>query len=193
MDIDAVNAAASPTRPACGRVFRGRVPSYSVVRLPVLPQSVAAARKAVLVRATLLGVPQLYEPAALCVSELVTNAVRHARWPDTRVRRRIVLVIARTGPFFAVEVRDPDPVLPVSHALVDWERFDWHAEQDPVAGESGFGLGLVAACVAELGGFFGAVALDGMPGKSVFFALPVAGSVAARVRESAHGVARFLA
>lgn len=136
-------------------------------------------------RATLLGVPQLYEPAALCVSELATNAIRHARWPDAAAKRRIVLVIARTGPFFAVEVRDPDPVLPVSRAPLDWDRFDWRAEQDPVAGESGLGLGLVAACVAELGGFFGAVALDGAPGKSVFFALPLTGSVAERMRDSA--------
>jgi hypothetical protein len=143
-----------------------------------------------LVRATLLGVPQLYEPAALCASELVTNALRHVPWPESVAACRIVLVIARTGPFFGVEARDPDPALPVTRALLDWDRFDWRAEQEPGIGESGFGLGLVARCVAELGGVFGAALLDGVTGKSVFFALPLAQSVAGRLSDSAQSASR---
>jgi hypothetical protein len=94
------------------------------------------------------------------------------------------------GPFFRVEVRDLDPMLPVTRALLDWDRFDWRAEQEPETGESGFGLGLVARCVAELGGFFGAAPLDGIPGKSVFFALPLARPATGWVLDPPHGVSR---
>jgi anti-sigma regulatory factor (Ser/Thr protein kinase) len=68
---------------------------------------------------------QLEEAAVLLVSELVTNAVRHAR--DTGA---IGLELANTGTGLRVEIQDGDP---------SWRQMDSLADCD----ESGFGFLLV--------------------------------------------------
>lgn len=153
-----------------------------LVRLPVDALAAAAARRAVRRSTTLWDVPQLYETAELCVSELVTNAVRHVRWPDDPLWRYIGLSVGVEGPYFLVTVSDPDPRLPKVGASVDWESFRWTGDGgDPretvernKAPESGSGLFTVMRLVAELTGVFGFEASDDGPGKVVFFALPTA-------------------
>jgi two-component sensor histidine kinase len=121
----------------------------------------------------LWGLYEVGECAAACTSELVANAIAHAQWPPEG-RQRIPLVVSISAGTLLVEVCDPDPQLPLPRVAVDWETVDL-SESDDI-GESGFGLGIVQARVAELGGEFGCV--SGVRGKSVFFALPVPKSAA---------------
>jgi len=143
------------------------------VRLGVEPRAATSARHAVRLVCVLWSVPHLYDTAAACVTELVSNAVRHARWPEDSETRAIDLVLSLTGPYLLVEVRDPDSSLPVVGTRVDWSSVDWNAGECNGIGQSGLGLLTVTERVRECGGQFGAVI--GEQGKCVFFALPVAG------------------
>ncbi|MDQ4133445.1 MAG: ATP-binding protein [Actinomycetota bacterium] len=100
------------------------------------PASAAVARR--FVRSTLEAWdrPELEEAATLLVSELVGNAVLHAR-------TAIDLVVVRDGDRLRIEVTDGSPVLPEPKhysvtsgtgrglALVDSLSDDWGAERSP--------------------------------------------------------------
>lgn len=156
-----------------GRVLAGLLPwderdMQRVFDLRVEPYSARGARHVVWWSCSFWGLGDVGECAAACVSELVANAIAHAQWPTTQ-RQRVHLVVSLSAATLLVEVCDPDPRWPGPKAAVDWDAVDWSAPGD--TGESGFGLGIVRARVAELGGEFGCV--SGAGGKSVFFALPV--------------------
>ena len=106
-------------------------------------------------------VAEFGECVAACASELVTNAIVHATWPD-EAHDRLRLSISKTARTLMVEVCDPDPEWPHPRAFVDWEALEW--DVDGSAGESGLGLKLVRARVMELGGEFGCVSGTGGKG-----------------------------
>jgi serine/threonine-protein kinase RsbW len=103
-----------------------------IVRLALPPDvpAVRVARQTTRVTLAAWQLSPLEDDAVLLVSELVTNAVRHAR--DTG---GIGLELASTGTCLRVEVQDGDP---------SWREPDDQA--DP--GESGFGF-LVVDSVAD--------------------------------------------
>lgn len=156
--------------------------STQIVHLPVAVTAPQVARHVVRVRSVVCGVPHLFETAEFCVSELVKNAVKHARWPDDPLLRYVGLWVGVVGPYFLVTVSDPDPRLPKVGALVDWESFRWAGDGgDPdetvrrnEAPESGMGLFAVAGYAAEAGGEFGFELSQDGPGKVVYVALPTA-------------------
>src|SRR5258708_5190521 len=123
------------------------------------------------VACVLWSVPHLSDTAAACVTELVSNVVKHAQWPDEPDERVLWLITSLTGPYLVVEVCDPDRTLPVVGGLVDWDGFDWSSDAEGSAGESGFGLFTVVERVRECGGEFGMVLSE--VGKTIFFALPL--------------------
>lgn len=146
------------------------------IALPVEPGASNLARDAMRSVCAAWSVPHLYESAAACVTELVTNAVQHARWPEDPKLRVVWLVTSVAGPYLVAEVSDPDQRLPVIGEPVDWDRFDWSAtEAGDGLGESGFGLSSVVERVHEVGGEFGVIIAE--LGKTVFFALPIAGRI----------------
>ena len=73
-------------------------------RLPAEPRSVKVARDFVRSTMTAWGVEP--DGAVLLTSELVTNAVRHAR-------TEVVVTVRDAGPGVRIEVRDDDPGAPV--------------------------------------------------------------------------------
>ena len=79
-------------------------------------------------------VPHLEETAMLLVSELVTNAVRHARTGGTAV----VLRLETAGSWLRIEVHDADPRMPRPRT------------PDPLD-ESGFGFVLLEALADKWG------------------------------------------
>ena len=83
--------------------------------------------------------------ATTVVSELVTNAVRHAGWPASRT---LLLVTVRIGgAYLVVEVADPDPRQPCPGlAGLDAEQVRDSASP---TGLSGMGLSLVVPAFAE--------------------------------------------
>jgi anti-sigma regulatory factor (Ser/Thr protein kinase) len=103
------------------------------LKLPAAAQAVRLARQAA--RDALAGwqLEDLAEPAVLIVSELVTNAVRHAGKTGT-----ITLELTSAGTCLHVEVLDADPRWPQLRSLDDCD-------------ESGFGLILVAALTTSWG------------------------------------------
>jgi anti-sigma regulatory factor (Ser/Thr protein kinase) len=134
--------------------------------LPAVAESVCAARRLIRYRTTLWACPHLYDVAAFCVSELVTNAVRHACWPEGASREITVTAsIWELGPRMVVTVVDRDERLPVL-AAPSFE--DWSG-----APQCGFGLPAVVELVREAGGDFGFAPLIDQPGKVVYIALPI--------------------
>jgi serine phosphatase RsbU (regulator of sigma subunit) len=121
-----------------------------VLDLPAVPEAAAPIRKALL---ELLGdraSDGVRDVAALLVTELVTNAARHAGG-DLRVRA------GRRTDVLLVEVSDSSPQLPELTELPGWER------------ESGRGLVLVDALADRWGS-------DPLPtGKRVWFELSLSG------------------
>jgi len=114
------------------------------------------------------NVAELGDCVVACASELVTNAIVHAAWPDVS-DGQLRLIISKSRRALVVKVCDPDPVWPSPRDSLDWEALDWGAGTS--VGESGLGLRLVRMRLAELGGEFGCV--SGAGGKVVYFALPV--------------------
>ncbi|MYT23721.1 ATP-binding protein [Streptomyces sp. SID7760] len=128
--------------------------------MPRTPRTPGWARAFLRAQARSWGIaPQIVEAAELALSELVTNAVRHARAP----RGREIGVTARwDGTSLRIEVADAGP---------------W-AELDPVAhqpdDEGGRGLVVVAAVAARWG-----VERRGCGiGKAVWAEFPVGGGAA---------------
>ncbi|MFG2603073.1 SpoIIE family protein phosphatase [Streptomyces sp. NPDC048514] len=95
------------------------------------PREASRARRLVRERLLNWGLPQAVETAELLVSEVVTNALRHAR------SERIGLRVVRTGALL-FEVTDDEPALP---AMVAAEPYD----------ESGRGLRVVSRLAREWG------------------------------------------
>lgn len=83
--------------------------------------------------------------ATTVVSELVTNAVRHANWPQGRTTLSVTLRLSERC--LSIEVADPDPGLPLpaTEALDGAQVVD----ADSAAGLSGMGLSLVVPGFAE--------------------------------------------
>ncbi|MFE6775023.1 ATP-binding protein [Streptomyces sp. NPDC057702] len=127
------------------------------VELQALPERIGQVRRIVSAQLRYWHLDQLVEPAALGVSELLTNVYLHAE-PDKRCTVDLVWLLDR----LTVSVRDGDAREPVSPA------------RDPL-GTHGRGLALIAA-VSQSWGV--RQARDG-GGKTVWFALP-AGPVTAR-------------
>jgi anti-sigma regulatory factor (Ser/Thr protein kinase) len=73
------------------------------------PASASLAREFVSSQLLNAGLPHLVDDLRLVVSELVTNAVSHARTPST-------VVLERSGPSVTVTVRDCSPSLPLLEA-----------------------------------------------------------------------------
>lgn len=117
------------------------------LRLPRHPRSVGRAREALLGLAGLSG--ELGETAALLMSELVTNALRHGTPPG----REIVVTVRRGEGLLRLEVEDAGDALPRPRT------------PDPTD-ECGRGLGLVAALADDWG-----VAPRQGPGKRVWVTL----------------------
>lgn len=139
-----------------------------VMVLPVAAESVGAARRLIRYRTVLWACPHLYDVAAFCVSELVSNAVRHARWPEGASREITVSAsIWELGARMVVSVVDGDERLPVLAV----PSFDGWSD----APQCGFGLSAVAELVREAGGDFGFAPLTDQPGKVVYVALPIKG------------------
>ncbi|MGW4490689.1 ATP-binding protein [Streptomyces sp. NPDC004376] len=107
-------------------------PGYSET-LPRRPESEATARRLLRAACAVWGLDDLAEDGALIVSELVANAVQHARWESIRV------VIDRpAAAWVRVSVEDLCGARPVAREADDDE-------------EGGHGLRLVAASAADWG------------------------------------------
>jgi anti-sigma regulatory factor (Ser/Thr protein kinase) len=122
---------------SCGAAPAGsRVPGVRSWE-SALPVTARAAGLARLATRAVLGswqLPLLSDAAVLLVSELVTNAVLHARHEDGTLLLRLEL----SGDLLRIEVHDTDPRCP---ELGDPGELD----------ESGFGLVLVATLAAKWG------------------------------------------
>ena len=105
-------------------------------QLPLPPSGLAAglARQAARDALAAWRLEELAETAVLLVSELVTNAVRHASTGGSA----IVLRLETSGGWLRIEVHDADPGGPVPRALAGLD-------------ESGFGLVLVDAMADKWG------------------------------------------
>ncbi|GAC1326498.1 MAG: ATP-binding protein [Mycobacteriales bacterium] len=114
--------------------------------LPALPESALAARRFAMQTLRAWDVPtEVSDPAVLLVSELVTNAVRHARG-------QVELVLERSTGVLRGAVRDGTRARP-------------QARRAEPSDEGGRGLALVAALATRWG------VLDDEPGKQVWFEL----------------------
>lgn len=102
--------------------------------LPVAPPAARLARRATCEALLSWGIAHLQETAVLLVSELVTNAVRHARTDIPTM----VLRLEAAQATLRIEVEDGDPRWP-------------QPCQPTVRGESGFGFVLVEALARKWG------------------------------------------
>ena len=102
--------------------------------LPPSGQAPGLARQAARDALAAWRLEELTETAVLLVSELVTNAIQHARPGGSA----IVLRLETTGNWLRIEVHDPDPGEPTPRPLAGLE-------------ESGFGLVLVDAMADKWG------------------------------------------
>ncbi|MFT9472679.1 ATP-binding protein [Streptomyces sp. 11-1-2] len=139
------------------------------VELQALPSRIGQVRRIVSAQLRYWHLDPLIDPAALGVTELLTNVHRHAE-PDKQCAVEIVLMLDR----LTVSVRDQDPRLPRLRAC------------DPVA-THGRGLALVAAVSQS----WGMHARDDGSGKVVWFTLAVPRPTAtAKSPLTAHGAGR---
>jgi anti-sigma regulatory factor (Ser/Thr protein kinase) len=114
------------------------------VSFPAVPASAAAARRIVAAEFADLACPDVTtEAAVLLVSELASNAIRHARTPFT-------VAIRHDPPVVTIEVADTSTLLPVLR------------EPDV---DGGRGLQMVAAVAAKWG------VREDPAGKTVYFTL----------------------
>ncbi|GGR26748.1 ATP-binding protein [Streptomyces netropsis] len=127
-----------------------RMNKHCTVELQALPPRIGQVRRIVSAQLRYWHLDPLIDPAALGVTELLTNVHQHAE-PDKRCTVEIDLVVDR----LTVSVRDHDPRLP-------------RVLEPDVASTHGRGLALVAAVSASWGV---EERLDG--GKVVWFTLPV--------------------
>ncbi|WP_432013400.1 ATP-binding protein [Streptomyces cucumeris] len=124
---------------------------HCTVELQALPSRIGQVRRIVSAQLRYWHLDPLIDPAALGVTELLTNVHRHAE-PDKQCTVEIVLMLDR----LTVSVRDQDPRLPRLRA------------HDPVS-THGRGLALVAAVSQS----WGMHARDDGGGKVVWFTLAV--------------------
>ena len=117
------------------------------------PASASVAREFVSSQLLTAGLPHLVDDLRLVVSELVTNAISHARTSST-------VVLERSGPSVTLTVRDCSPSLPLLRAA------------DSMAG-GGRGLGIVDVLSRD----WGVTSSLGEP-KSVWAAFAVEDGVA---------------
>lgn len=103
------------------------------VTLPLVPLAAGLARHEVRKALTSWGLEQLEETAVLLTSELVSNAVQHARHGG-----ELDLRIVDTAAWLRIEVADADPHPPQPRSPAE-------------LGESGFGLVLVEALATKWG------------------------------------------
>jgi anti-sigma regulatory factor (Ser/Thr protein kinase) len=113
--------------------------------LPATVQATGLARRATREALATWGVMHLEETAVLLVSELVTNAVLHAKTPAAILRLRLETAEG----FLRIEVEDADPSWP-------------HPRTPAGLDGSGFGLVLVDALADKWG------VRDTPPGKTVW-------------------------
>jgi hypothetical protein len=148
-------------------------------RYAILPSNDLAAKAArVVVRKMCArwGLLKLTETACACVSELAANARQHVPWDQMPTGRQVARLVMRVcGPLLVIEIRDPDPRLPIVGPGIDWAAIEtdcWALDALPTRG---LGLFTVVERLRAAGGEFGSVPLeDG--GKSVFFSLPLPGA-----------------
>jgi anti-sigma regulatory factor (Ser/Thr protein kinase) len=108
------------------------IPDWShSLQLSAEPASPSLAREFVCSHLLNAGLPHLVDDLRLVVSELVTNAINHARTPST-------VVLERSGPSVTLTVRDRSPSEPLLTAA------------DAMA-EGGRGLGIVAVLSRDWG------------------------------------------
>ncbi len=139
------------------------------MELQALPSRIGQVRRIVSAQLRYWHLDPLIDPAALGVTELLTNVHRHAE-PDKQCTVEIVLMLDR----LTVSVRDQDPRLPRLRAC------------DPVA-THGRGLALVAAVSQS----WGMHAREDGSGKVVWFTLAVPRPTAsAKSPLTAHGAGR---
>jgi serine/threonine-protein kinase RsbW len=129
--------------PAAPAADRTSAPAPVVRRWPCTRRSVGLARHQLTDVLDGWGVGDLAEPAVLVLSELLTNAVRHARVPRDRL---VETRYERVAGGVRIEVHDADPTPPV--------RQEASAEA-----ESGRGLALVDVLTA---GRWGVAERDGI-------------------------------
>ncbi|MGC5345509.1 ATP-binding protein [Streptomyces sp. DT24] len=122
---------------------------HCTVELQALPSRIGQVRRIISAHLRYWHLDLLIDPAALGVTELLTNVHRHAR-PDKTCTVDVELLLDR----LTVSVHDRDPRLPT---LRDADA----------SSTSGRGLALIAA-VSESWG----VRPDGRTGKAVWFTLP---------------------
>ncbi|MEV0261846.1 ATP-binding protein [Streptomyces sp. NPDC050617] len=124
---------------------------HCTVELQALPSRIGQVRRIVSAQLRYWHLDPLIDPAALGVTELLTNVHRHAE-PDKQCTVEIVLLLDR----LTVSVQDHDPRLP---SLADTDECSTH----------GRGLSLIAA-VSES---WGIRPREGGGGKAVWFTLPL--------------------
>ncbi len=112
----------------------GELLQVRLVALPAAAPAAGMARRRVHDALALWGLGHLDETATLLVSELVGNAVRHARTDESRLELRL----EAAGTWLRIEVSDGDPRPPRPRAPAGLE-------------ESGFGFVLVEALADKWG------------------------------------------
>ncbi|MBT2387411.1 ATP-binding protein [Streptomyces sp. ISL-11] len=130
---------------------------HCTVELQALPPRIGQVRRIVSAQLRYWHLDSLIDPAALGVTELLTNVHRHAE-PDKRCTVEIDLVLDQ----LTVSVRDHDPRLP-------------RVGGGDTGSTHGRGLALIAAVSASWG-----VQERHDGGKVVWFTLPVPGTAAVR-------------
>lgn len=108
---------AAPITPALGRVWPDDYPPVNVrgISLHPVPRDVGRARRFARDYCESRGIAD--GPSgdiSVCLSELVTNVILHAVFPNGRTHMFVQL--RQLGPFVSLRVFDPDPILPVLRA-----------------------------------------------------------------------------
>lgn len=116
--------------------------------LPPLPEAPGDARRLARDQLKAWSADGAVDDVLLLLSEVVTNAIHHAR-------SEVEMVLARRGDMVRVEIRDASPALPVQEAM----------SHDALRGR---GMGIVAAVASRWG-------VDSIPddGKTVWFEVGV--------------------
>ncbi|MFH8985541.1 ATP-binding protein [Streptomyces varsoviensis] len=135
---------------------------HCTVELQALPSRIGQVRRIVSAQLRYWHLDPLIDPAALGVTELLSNVHRHAQ-PDKQCTVEIVLLIDR----LTVSVQDHDPRLPSLAATAPDDGED--EDEGDECSTHGRGLALIAA-VSESWGI--RTREDGT-GKAVWFTLPV--------------------
>ncbi|MFC5750556.1 ATP-binding protein [Actinomadura rugatobispora] len=105
---DPRDPAASPAPSPAPAPGPSRLRPLDELELPAVHASVPRARAFMRALVTARAVQHVREDAEVLVSELVTNAVRHAATPRSTLR----LTVLRAGPRLRIEVHDPSPFPP---------------------------------------------------------------------------------